>query len=99
MEKSLLKGLSKDLEISEKRIIDEGISVFLERELRNASAEILSIKTQFRVSKPSELKRKIENGKVKEHPSWEQLIYWENLAKRIKVVNSWIQKLPNVSST
>ena len=93
MEKSLLNRLSKDLEIPEKRILDESLNVFLDSELRNASAEILKIKSQFNVSSPEELKSKIEKGKVEEHPAWEELIYWENLEKRIKVVNNWMQRL------
>ena len=93
MEKSLLNKLSKELEIPERKILDESVNVFLEKELRDASAEILKIKSQFNVSKPEELKNKIEDGKITEHPAWEQLIYWENLEKRIRVVNNWMQKL------
>ena len=93
MEKSLLSKLSKELEIPEKKILDESLNVFLDIELRNASAEILNIKKQFNVSSPKELKNKIEKGKIKEHPAWEQLIFWENLNKRIKVVSDWMQKL------
>lgn len=87
MEKSLLSKLSKELEIPEKKILDESLNVYLDSELRNASAEILKIKNQFSVSSPVELKKKIESGKIDEHPAWEQLIFWENLNKRIKVVN------------
>ncbi|MBI3035566.1 hypothetical protein HYY71_04545 [Candidatus Woesearchaeota archaeon] len=93
MEKSLLSKLSKELEIPKKRILDESLNVFLDAELRNASAEILQIKKQFNVSSLKELKSKIENGKIEEHPAWEQLIFWENLNKRIKVVSDWMQKL------
>ena len=93
MNETILKQISKELEIPEKKILDESLNVFLETELRNASAEILNIKKQFNVSKPGELKKKIETGKINEHPAWEQLIYWENLNKRIKVVNNWMQKL------
>lgn len=93
MKKSLLRRLSKELEIPEKKILDESLPAFLDTELRNASSEILKIKKQFNVSKPVELKKKIEHGKVEEHPAWEQLIYWENLNKRIKVVTDWMQKL------
>ena len=93
MEKSLLSKLSKELEIPEKKIIDESLNVFLDLELRNASAEILKIKKQFDVSDPKELKNKIQNGKIEEHPAWEQLIFWENLNKRIRVVNDWMRKL------
>ncbi|MBI1935628.1 hypothetical protein HYS31_04250 [Candidatus Woesearchaeota archaeon] len=91
--KSILSRLSKELELSEDKILDESIEVFLDKELRNASAEILNIKSQFKVSNPKELKNKIEAGKIDEHPAWEQLIYWENLNKRIKVVNNWMQKI------
>ena len=90
MEKSLLSKLSKELEIPEKKILDESLNVFLDIELRNASAEILNIKKQFNVSSPKELKNKIEKGKIEEHPAWEQLIFWENLNKRIKVVSDWM---------
>jgi len=89
----LLSKLSRELEISETKILDESLNVFLDSELRNASAEILKIKREFNVSKPEELKKKIESGRIDEHPAWEQLIYWENLNKRIKVVNNWMQKL------
>ena len=93
VEKNILNKLSKELEIPEEKMLDESINVFLERELRNAAAEILKIKSEFKVSNPKELKSKIETGKIGEHPAWEQLIYWENLKKRIKVVNNWTQKL------
>ena len=70
MEKSLLSKLSKELEIPEKKILDESLNVFLDAELRNASAEILKIRKQFNVSNPKELKSKIEKGKIEEHPAW-----------------------------
>ena len=92
MEKSLLSKLSKELELPEEKLLDESVHVFLDKELRDASAEILKIKAQFNVSNPKQLKSKIEAGKVAEHPAWERLIYWENLNKRIKVVGSWMQK-------
>lgn len=44
MEKSLLSKLSKELEIPQRKILDESINVFSEKELRDASAEILKIK-------------------------------------------------------
>ena len=88
-----MSKLSKELEIPEKKILDESLNVFLDAELRNASAEILKIRKQFNVSNPKELKNKIERGKIEEHPAWEQLIFLENLNKRIKVVSDWMQKL------
>ena len=84
--RSLLSKLSKELELPEKKIVDKSIELFLDGELRNASAEILKIKSQFKVASPAELKKKIEAGEISEHPAWEQLIYWENINKRIKTI-------------
>ena len=89
----MLSELSRELEIPERRILDESLHVFLEKELRDASAEILKIKAQFNVASIKELKSKIESGHAEERPAWEQLIYWENLEKRIKVVNDCMRKL------
>ena len=63
MEKSLLNRLSKDLEIPEKKILDESLNVFLDNELRNAYAEILKTRNQFNVSSSEELKSKIDPRK------------------------------------
>ena len=97
MEKSLLSKLSKELEVPEKKIVERSLHVFLDSELRNASAEVMKIKRQFNVSSPKELQERIKEGEVNEHPAWEQLIYWENLNKRMKVVSSWIQRLHIIS--
>ncbi|MEK6903662.1 MAG: hypothetical protein AABW64_03385 [Nanoarchaeota archaeon] len=93
MQKTLLSQLSKELDISEQKILDESISAFLEQELRNVSAEIIHIKMQFHVKTLEELRHNIEEGKLDEHPAWEQLIYWENLDKKIKVVRDWMQRV------
>lgn len=97
MNNSLLHKLSHELGISENRLLDESINVFLERELRNSSVEILKIKINYKVSNPEELKHNIEEGIVKEHPAWEELIYWENLIKRIKLVKNWMQKIYTIN--
>ncbi len=91
--KAILTELSKELELPKEKILDESIHVFLDKELRDASAEVLKIKIEFRVSNTKELKGKIESGHVDEHPAWERLIYWENLNKRIKVVTYWMRRL------
>ena len=97
MNNSLLNKLSKQLGITENRLLDESINVFLEKELRNSSAEILKIKTNYKVSTLEELKHNIEEGIIEEHPAWEELIYWENLTKRIKLVKNWMQKIYTTS--
>lgn len=93
MQKTMLHKLSKELDMPENQIIDKSIPAFLENELRSASVDILKIKELFQVVTMQDLKQKIELGKVEEHPAWEQLIYWENLNKKIQVVTRWMRNL------
>lgn len=93
MERNLINKLSKDLELTQNELLNESLTVFLEKELREAAAEILQIKVEYGVSSLEELKTKIKKGVIREHPTWEKIIYWENLRKKIKVINHWAQKL------
>ncbi len=94
MERYLIKSISKDLEISETRLLEESIESFLDREFRKAFSEIEKLKEKYLVESPTDLEKKINEGKVKEHPAWEELIEWENLEKRIKEVKEWRRRIP-----
>lgn len=89
----MLKGISKDLDISETRLLEESVESFLDRELRKAFSEIEKLKERYLVESPMELEERIKEGKVKEHPAWEELIEWENLEKRIKEVDGWRKRI------
>ncbi len=92
MERYLIKDISRGLEISETRLLEESVESFLDRELRKAFSEIEKLKEKYLVETPTELGEKIKEGKVKEHPTWEELIEWENLEKRIEEVQGWRKK-------
>lgn len=94
METKFLKSLSRSLHVPEEQLLAESIVTFLDRELRNASLEIQKIKQKYTVNSPKELEKKIEQGTVKEHPAWEELIEWENMEKRIDEVRKWMKNLP-----
>ncbi len=85
MERTAIKQLSKALEVQEDKLVENGLSYFIQKELKDASAEILKLKNKYEVLDIKELKEKIEKGKIEEHPAWEDLIFWENLQKRIKI--------------
>lgn len=92
-----IKQLSKTLEVSEEKLVRDGVSYFIQKELKDASAEILRLKNKYKVISIEELKDKIEKGKIEEHPAWEDLIFWENLQKRIRMVKNWMRKLPIIA--
>ncbi|MCK4492054.1 MAG: hypothetical protein KAU03_05485 [Candidatus Altiarchaeales archaeon] len=94
MEEKLLNSISRSLNISKEEILEESINSFLDRELRKAYSEIEKLKGKYEVDKPGELKEKIEKGKEKPHPAWEELIEWERLHKRIIEIEKWRKEIP-----
>jgi len=93
IQEKLLKDVSKTLNLSRAEVLEESISSFLDRELRNASAEIEKLRKKYGVETHRELEDKIKKGAVKEHPAWEELIEWENLEQRIDEVLKWRKKI------
>lgn len=94
MEAQLIKDISSTLSLSEEEVIEESISSFLDRSLRNAALELEKIKRKYNVNTSKELELKIERGELKAHPAWEEIIEWENLQKRIVEIKRWTKKLP-----
>lgn len=68
---------------SEAEILRKGVESYVERELRDARIRIDELQGEYDVETPSELESAIERGDVDEHPTWEELIEWENLKTRI----------------
>lgn len=85
----LLREVSENFGLTEREVLVESINTFLDREMRKSFSEIEKFKEKYNVETPRNLKKKIERGEVEEHPTWEELIEWENLTKRIKVVKKW----------
>jgi len=68
---------------SEETILNKGLGSYLEREVREASVRINELKEKYGAEEPSEVEESIERGEVEGHPSWEELIEWENLRERV----------------
>lgn len=68
---------------SEAEILRKGVESYVERELREARIRIGELRETYAVESPAELETCIERGEIDEHPGWEDLIEWENLATRI----------------
>ncbi len=92
-----LQQISKDLNLPEEEIIEQGVRTFLDRELKNASLEMNKFKLKYGVISPQELEQKIKLQKIAEHPGWDDLMEWENLQQRVELVKKWMQKLYTAS--
>jgi ABC-type phosphate/phosphonate transport system ATPase subunit len=50
----------------------------IEKEMRLAEEEIAAIRERYSVFSPSALYQAVKEGKVAEHPAWEDYIVWKN---------------------
>lgn len=90
---AVLSEISSKLDVSEKRLIEEGLKVWLEREIKLAREDIETLKDRYRVSSRGELEEKIRNKEIYSHPAWEDLITWENLDERMEKLKGFLEKV------
>jgi hypothetical protein len=51
----------------------------LRRQIAGAEAEIARLAQKYGVSSPAELRAAVDTGQLPEHPTWEDIIGWNNL--------------------
>jgi len=65
----------------------DAVKLWLRRRLKLVEAEIAAVLSRYNVGDPEELRARVEQGAVPEHPAWEDLVILENLVKeREKIV-------------
>jgi len=67
-------------------IMRKGLESYVERELREARIRINEIQATYGVQDAAELEARIANGSEPEHPTWEVVIEWENLERRMQAL-------------
>ena len=78
----LIERVSKSLGVPPDKLVTGGVKEYLKTMLRATRAETHEIETRYRVKTPKELEEKIRQGQVEEHPTWEDLIQYENLIQQ-----------------
>ena len=95
----LLTHIAKDFGVSEDELLVESLLEYLKSKKRDCMAEKLEILSRFGVSSARELEVAIGEGKVAEHPSWEDLIVVENLEEKIERLDREIGNIEGLSGT
>ena len=88
-----IEKLSKKYSLSTLDFIKIGSSLAIKEKRREFQLEKLEILARYRVATTNELKRKIEQGVVPEHPAWEDYIESKNIEAEIKELDSDIRTL------
>ncbi len=82
----LIEKVSRSLGLSPDELVERGLREYLKARLRAARAEIHKIEARYGVKKPDDLEQRIREGRVEEHPTWEELIEYENLLDQVKKI-------------
>jgi hypothetical protein len=68
--------------------------MYLRARLRVIQAELNDMENLYRVRSPCELEETIKEGSVEEHPTWEDLIQYENLFEQAEKIRRELDSIP-----
>ena len=88
-----VEKLSKKYSMTMDDFVKNGTCSMLMEKKRKFRIERIEILSRYEVTTIDELKEKIENGEIQEHPGWEDLIELRNIEAEIKEIDSDIRNL------
>ncbi len=74
--------LSRDLGMTEKTLIREGIMEYIKACMRDG----LEIMSRYQVLSLDEFEKRVQDGSIPEHPGWEDLITLENIENSMNIL-------------
>jgi|SRR3989338_141863 len=89
----MVDKIAKHEEMGKEELIRESLEAFLLGKKREYLKEKFELLSRHRVISAAELKKAIKEGKVTEHPSWEDLIDVRNIDAELKGIESDLKRL------
>jgi len=77
----VIEAVARRVGVPAERLEREAVREWLERRLALVEAEIAEVRRRYGVESVEELERLVREGKVPEHPGWEDLITLERLVE------------------
>jgi len=74
-----VERIARELNLPLDRLMQRSVDAFIRQEMRAAQMDIADLQDRYGVASISELRARIEKGKVHSHPAWEDSIEWEHL--------------------
>ncbi len=90
---SQFEKISQKYSVSAEEFIRSGIKLNLQEKQRLLRIERFEIFARYRILAVNELEQKIADGKVAEHPGWEDLIELKNIEHEIEEMEHDIRDL------
>jgi hypothetical protein len=89
----IVEQIVQYIHIDKNVLIMKGIQSFLKEKKKNLMFERLNILSRYNVTSKEQLETGIENGTIQEHPSWEDLIFIENLESESEQIDEYLRNL------
>ena len=90
---SMIEEISRYTNTDKGTLITKGIRSFLKEKKKNIMLERLKLLSRYESRSSDELERKIKDGKIGEHPAWEDLIVVENLNAELERIDGYLRNL------
>lgn len=89
---ALAVELSHVMALPEQEVVQKGLLSLIEKEIRMAELEIADIRERYNVFSLEVLYKAIHDGKLPEHPAWEDYIVWKNKETHINHLLQLVEK-------
>jgi len=90
---TLVKEISSLIGLSEEALVESSIAAYLREKKRLLMAEQFEILTRYQATSREEIRARIEQGQIHDHPAWEDYIELTNLAKELQRTEDAIDAL------
>jgi hypothetical protein len=90
---ALMDEISQFVKVDRETLITRGIASLLKERKRLVLLERLQLLARHGVRSRQELEWAIQEGKVEEHPTWEDVIVLENLDAEIARIDGYLNSL------
>jgi hypothetical protein len=94
-----VKHVSQYLGMNEDTLVHEGLIEYLKSRIKACMRDRLEIMSRYHVSSLEEFEKKVQDGRIPEHPGWEDLIILENLEHSIDKLKMELSHVKDVSSS
>lgn len=91
--KEIIEKVAADTGITMDKLPVSGLLALLQDKRRKIMIDKLDILARYDVASTKELEKKIKDGKIPEHPTWEDLILLENLEASLALIDEDIKAL------
>mgnify|MGYP001609088444 FL=1 len=91
--KEIIEKVAADTGITMDKLPVSGLLALLQDKRRKIMIDKLDMLARYDVASAEELEKKIKDGKIPEHPTWEDLILLENLEASLALIDEDIKVL------